>query len=79
MTAADEHPPHRPDEEDQGSGETSADEPGARPEGEPGDRPPHGDDTGAEGEGSADDLPPEPSEDDDTPLGDTDQHSVSDA
>jgi hypothetical protein len=32
-------------------------------------------DVGAEGEGSKDTPPPLPSEDDDTPLGDTDQHS----
>jgi hypothetical protein len=31
--------------------------------------------TGAEGEGSKDKLPAQPSKDDDTPLGDTDQHS----
>ncbi|MBA3327287.1 MAG: hypothetical protein H0T43_03185 [Solirubrobacterales bacterium] len=31
--------------------------------------------TGSEGQGSKDDLPAAPSEDDDTPLGDTDQHS----
>jgi hypothetical protein len=41
-----------------------------RPEDRPGE-------PGAEGgtEGSADTPPPLPSEDDDTPLGDTDQHS----
>jgi hypothetical protein len=33
------------------------------------------DDIGSEGEGSKDTPPPLPAEDDDTPLGDTDQHS----
>ncbi|MDQ3851068.1 MAG: hypothetical protein M3296_10715 [Actinomycetota bacterium] len=33
------------------------------------------DSDGAQGGASADKLPAEPAEDDDTPLGDTDQHS----
>lgn len=33
------------------------------------------DDTGAEGSDDKDTLPAAPSKDDDTPLGDTDQHS----
>jgi len=46
------------------------DEPRRKPEDEPGE-------PGAEGGsgGSADTPPPLPDEDDDTPLGDTDQHS----
>jgi hypothetical protein len=35
--------------------------------------------TGAEGEGSKDTPPPAPAPDDDSPLGDTDQHSTADA
>lgn len=37
------------------------------------------DEPGAEGGGSADTPPPAPAESDDTPLGDTDQHSEADA
>ena len=37
------------------------------------------DDVGAEGAGSEDTAPAAPSSDDDSPLGDTDQHSSADA
>ena len=40
-------------------------------------KPDHGE--SEEGGGSADSLPPSPDSDDPTPLGDTDQHSDSDA
>jgi hypothetical protein len=43
------------------------------------ERPVRDDQTGAEGQGSKDTPPPAPSDDDDTPLGDTDQHSTADA
>jgi hypothetical protein len=38
-----------------------------------------GQETGAEGAGSQDTPPPAPSGDDDSPLGDSDQHSTADA
>jgi hypothetical protein len=42
-------------------------------------REPDQDDAGAQGQGSQDTPPAAPSSDDDSPLGDTDQHSSADA